>query len=172
MPNGPLRRPNPSQPAHPPGPPKLAASSRLQLVLSYFAEPRPRPGGWSALCPAHDDQNPSLSISLAGDGPILVHCHAGCAFADVLEAAGLQPAALFPNNPMMVATYDYRAEGRGQAADRMADRVFRVRSLEEGLGRREQPRLDSVLALQVVLTPEVHPVDQAREGDEASEVRC
>ena len=34
-------------------------------------------GAWKARCPAHDDHDPSLSIS-DQDGKILVHCHAGC----------------------------------------------------------------------------------------------
>jgi putative DNA primase/helicase len=35
-------------------------------------------GGWMARCPAHDDRTPSLSIRDAGDGKVLVRCHAGC----------------------------------------------------------------------------------------------
>ena len=42
--------------------------------------------GWTALCPAHDDRAPSLSIRDAEDGRILVHCHAGCAQPDVIAA--------------------------------------------------------------------------------------
>ena len=41
--------------------------------------------GWNALCPAHDDHNPSLSISDAEDGRILVHCHANCSQTDVIR---------------------------------------------------------------------------------------
>jgi len=33
---------------------------------------------WMAPCPTHEDRNPSLSITDADDGKILVHCHAGC----------------------------------------------------------------------------------------------
>jgi len=33
---------------------------------------------WMAPCPTHEDRNPSLSISDADDGKVLVHCHAGC----------------------------------------------------------------------------------------------
>jgi putative DNA primase/helicase len=35
-------------------------------------------GAWMARCPAHDDREPSLSIRSAGDGKVLVRCHAGC----------------------------------------------------------------------------------------------
>jgi hypothetical protein len=51
--------------------------------------------GWVACCPAHDDQNPSLSINDGNDGRVLVHCHAGCeqpAVIDALKARGLWEA--------------------------------------------------------------------------------
>lgn len=41
--------------------------------------------GWSAHCPAHDDKNPSLSIT-DKDGKILFYCHAGCSQDDVIDA--------------------------------------------------------------------------------------
>ncbi len=34
--------------------------------------------GASCHCPAHDDRNPSLSVTIANDGKLLVYCHAGC----------------------------------------------------------------------------------------------
>jgi putative DNA primase/helicase len=40
---------------------------------------------WTARCPAHDDQNPSLSIRDV-DGKVLVRCHAGCEQAHVIAA--------------------------------------------------------------------------------------
>jgi hypothetical protein len=40
-----------------------------------------------ALCPAHDDQNPSLSITPRDNNTSpLVHCFAGCTFAQILES--------------------------------------------------------------------------------------
>lgn len=47
-----------------------------------------------AQCPAHPDRNPSLSIT-ATDGSVLLHCHAGCATDDVLDALRLTPADLY-----------------------------------------------------------------------------
>ena len=41
---------------------------------------------WVARCPVHDDRKPSLSISDAKDGKVLVHCHAGCDQRAVIKA--------------------------------------------------------------------------------------
>ncbi len=49
--------------------------------------------GWIARCPAHEDRNPSLTITEAG-GKILVHCHAGCSQEAVIEA--LRSRGLWP----------------------------------------------------------------------------
>jgi len=45
-------------------------------------------GGWMAHCPAHDDREPSLSISEGDDGKVLVRCHAGCDQERVIAALG------------------------------------------------------------------------------------
>jgi hypothetical protein len=52
------------------------------------------PGKWLALCPAHEDGSPSLSIR-ESDGKLLVHCFAGCGAVDVMEAVGLTMSDLF-----------------------------------------------------------------------------
>lgn len=72
--------------------------------------------GWSALCPAHEDRNPSLSISPGTNGNVLVHCHAGCPIDAVLAALNLTLADLQSDQPHtngtseIVATYDYTDE--------------------------------------------------------------
>ncbi len=43
-------------------------------------------GAWMARCPAHDDHEPSLSISTSDQGKVLVRCHAGCNQAMVIAA--------------------------------------------------------------------------------------
>jgi hypothetical protein len=53
-------------------------------------------GRWMARCPAHKDRTGSLSIRETDDGRCLVHCFAQCAVDDVVRAAGLELADLFP----------------------------------------------------------------------------
>ncbi len=48
---------------------------------------KPSGSGWTAICPGHPDPKPSLSITIAEDGDVLVHCFAGCKYSDIL--AGL-----------------------------------------------------------------------------------
>lgn len=50
--------------------------------------------GWSARCPAHNDRNPSLSISEGEGGRVLLHCHAGCAQEAVIDA--LRKVGMWP----------------------------------------------------------------------------
>lgn len=51
-----------------------------------------------AVCPAHQDKSPSLSLSRAEDGRALVYCFAGCKTRDVLGAVGLEMHNLFPES--------------------------------------------------------------------------
>jgi len=42
--------------------------------------------GWTAMCPAHDDNRNSLSISEGDTVPFVLKCHAGCTFDEILAA--------------------------------------------------------------------------------------
>jgi hypothetical protein len=55
--------------------------------------------GWSARCPDHADSKPSLSISVDQDGKILVCCHRGCDFEDIVRAAGMLVSEMFESAP-------------------------------------------------------------------------
>jgi putative DNA primase/helicase len=82
-------------------------------------------GGFVAPCPAHDDKNPSLSISDGEKGKVLVHCHAGCeqqAVVDALKRRNLWPEAEQAEKPkakarqqkQIVAEYDYVDPATGE----------------------------------------------------------
>jgi len=51
---------------------------------------------YSALCPAHEDSQPSLSIREGSDGRILVTCFAGCTIDEICSALEIEVADLFP----------------------------------------------------------------------------
>ena len=55
------------------------------------------PGKWLALCPAHEDRSPSLSIREADDCRLLIHCWAGCDPESVITALGLSWRDLYPD---------------------------------------------------------------------------
>jgi hypothetical protein len=40
-------------------------------------------------CPAHDDASPSLAVNEAANGTLLIHCHAGCSYGEVVDALSL-----------------------------------------------------------------------------------
>ena len=65
-------------------------------ILNHFKHVRQRGSNhYVACCPAHDDRHPSLSITFADNGKVLIHCFAGCQVTEVLAAAGLNFRDLF-----------------------------------------------------------------------------
>ncbi len=70
----------------------------LSALSDLGCEPRPCGGSYKARCPAHDDGNPSLSVSTSEDGKCLVCCHAGCSHAQIVSELGLEQADLFPGD--------------------------------------------------------------------------
>lgn len=67
--------------------------SKLQGVVETGANK------WSACCPAHDDSNPSMSVTIGNNGGILVHCHAGCSPESIVGAMGLKMSDLMKDSP-------------------------------------------------------------------------
>ena len=92
-------------------------SEALNKVLSRLQDMCEVNGGYRARCPAHDDHNPSLSITLR-NGRILLHCFAGCSLESILDKLGLTVRDLSLDSEdgrgeRPSAVYDYRdAEGR------------------------------------------------------------
>ncbi|MBU2762225.1 hypothetical protein [Acidithiobacillus caldus] len=75
----------------------MIRTTPIDLVLHRLDRvKRTAPDKWQALCPAHADKRPSLSIHQTEDGKVLLHCWTGCAVAEIVAALGLSLADLFP----------------------------------------------------------------------------
>lgn len=99
------------------------ADTPMRSVLSRLKGVKKSGGQFIAPCPAHDDDNPSLSVTEGRDGRVLLNCHAGCTTASIVAALGLEMTALFAprlttSQPMpingareerltLTTTYDY-----------------------------------------------------------------
>lgn len=104
----------------------------LADVLGRLAKVKKNGGGYMALCPCHEDRNPSLSIT-ERDGKILAYCHAcEAGLPEIVKAVGLDNGATYagpgitgplvrevgakvtklkPKTGRIVSEYNYRDEG-------------------------------------------------------------
>jgi hypothetical protein len=72
-----------------------APSANAERLLSRLEGVQKAGRGWISLCPAHQDRSPSLSITIADDGRILIHDFAGCDVTTIVAAIGLHVSDLF-----------------------------------------------------------------------------
>ena len=109
--------------------------SPVERVLGLLEGVVRRGDGYMALCPAHDDRTPSLSIREGDDGRVLLHCFGGCEPERVVAALGLGLADLYPmgppgrGTPRVVAEYPYRDETGAllYVVERREPKAFRQR---------------------------------------------
>jgi putative DNA primase/helicase len=81
----------------------------LETVLARLQGVRRSGRRWMALCPAHEDKNPSLSVR-EENGTLLLHCFAGCALETICASMRIEMSELFSDDgpaPRIVAEYDY-----------------------------------------------------------------
>ena len=71
------------------------APPATRRVLEQLNNVKRTGGGWSARCPAHEDRLNSLSVGIGQDGKVLLYCHAGCLWLDILGALRLETQDLF-----------------------------------------------------------------------------
>jgi len=69
-------------------------STSLDRVLARLHRVRRSGARWMALCPAHPDKSPSLSICESNDR-ILLHCFAMCSVEAICAATGIEIRDLF-----------------------------------------------------------------------------
>ena len=90
----------------------MTEDEAVVAILSRFRGVRRNGTGWVALCPAHADKIPSLSITVS-NGKILLHCHAGCSVEAICSAAGIELRELFTDGDSTngaVVEYSYSDE--------------------------------------------------------------
>lgn len=80
--------------------------SDLSRIIEATAAKSIGKNSFHGKCPAHEDRIASLSFRQCDDGRLLIHCHAGCQFSDVLNALGLQSGRRQP------VSYDVLAKQR------------------------------------------------------------
>jgi putative DNA primase/helicase len=94
----------------------------VEELLDACEGVRSTPSGWKARCPAHEDRIQSLSVTVGGDDKMLVYCHAGCSFHEIMAAlseGGLgQPSLSLPESGIerRVGTLDTRPPSESPAS--------------------------------------------------------
>jgi len=73
--------------------------------------------GWMTRCPAHDDKDPSLSVSLGIEGNILLKCFGGCATESILETMAWTWSDLYADEPHRASGIS-RIDGQGNKGTR------------------------------------------------------
>ena len=83
----------------------------VEEILTRLDKVKKNGSGWVSRCPAHEDRNPSLSVTEGADN-VLLHCFAGCDIDAITAALGIKPYDLFHNNNgaeprRLIATHPY-----------------------------------------------------------------
>jgi len=86
-----------------------------------------------ACCPAHDDKDPSLSVTDTEDDKVLVHCHAGCPFPNVAHELRKQNLWPEPTDEQRQAA----KQRRQQKAVEHAETVLMVAEDKENLSSKD-----------------------------------
>ena len=109
----------------------------IKDFLNRLEGVQPNSNGWMACCPAHDDRNPSLSISEGEEGRILLKCFARCEPEAIVQAMELGMEDLFNDNsqdraPRPAAKWRGQSEPKLEPIDpAIVERMHRALSEEE-----------------------------------------
>ena len=86
--------------------------SELDVALFRLQGVKKITNGFQAHCPCHNDNVASLSLSETKEGKLLIYCHAGCSFENIIKALDL-PFNKVHSPSSITDIYDYiDAEGK------------------------------------------------------------
>lgn len=107
-------------------------------------EPKRQGNGFKAICPCHDDHDPSLKVDENDDGTVLFNCFVGCRNEDIVKAIGLDWPNLFPAS---TSTQTSQIPKKQQYR-RRRQRNGRQKAVSYATAREAVKSLDSVMAKQ------------------------
>jgi len=122
------------EPRQAPMPPHVPRGAALNRVLSRLTHVRRTRSGYTARCPAHeDDSNDSMSIDTGHDGRVLLKCFAGCAPEAIVGKLGLKMRDLFENGRRPRVPAVVRAKGGGGSIAPISTATLQPPPSAEGL---------------------------------------
>src|SRR5829696_4461554 len=96
----------------------------IDKVLEGVGDYSRRGDGYRAKCPSHQgESDDSLSICEGDDGKVLIYCHAGCDFEEIVDAFGPEMSDLFSRNG--------QAKGKPIGPPPEEDKVTKTLSVED-----------------------------------------
>lgn len=152
---------------------------RIDDLIERLSKVKINENGWTALCPAHDDNTPSLSIR-ESDGTILIKCFSGCTPKAICSALGVKLNDLFYTtngssfdnrrlkkngyDSKIVAAYDYKDESGKLLFQtvRLKPKDFRQRrpgGVDEWIWNLKDTRMILYRLLEVIAEPVIYVVE-------------
>lgn len=121
-------------------------NDNLEKLLARLHKVEQLPAGqhiarYRACCPAHDDKKPSLSVTLAQSGAILLKCWAGCSAEEVIGSVGMDMVELFPPIDRHHCPPERRPFSADQAANALSDDAMIIAMVAAKL-RKKEPLTD------------------------------
>lgn len=95
----------------------------LDAFVGRLDKVKPTRDGYTALCPAHEDNRQSLSVS-EKNGKILVNCFADCSMDEIVSAMGLRTRDLFTNKIALIAQSNGNSSVTAAKATRVIEDVY------------------------------------------------
>lgn len=84
--------------------------------------------GWVARCPAHEDNRPSLSVTV-NEGKLLLRCFKGCQFKDIIASLGIKASDCF-YDPLPERNFPVHEAARYRYTDEEGRHIYDVVRME------------------------------------------